>query len=178
MSGSTIMVHIDDGERVQGEVRLLYPPGDPLLELTLQVGHRERVSFLWRGKGAIGEARATLGVMGVLLQGLENAQVLREQGAEAAPGEAQEGAQAPLAASEGHGRAGGGALGALEGSEGPSRGILATPAPAPAHAAPAAPWAGTDRECLDCGGLRPLWHEPSCVQAGPGTGSRATGGAE
>jgi hypothetical protein len=165
MSGSTIMVHIDDGERVQGEVRLLYPPGDPLLELTLQVGHRERVSFLWRGKGAIGEARATLGVMGVLLQGLENAQVLREQGAEAAPGEAQEGAQAPLAASEGHGRAGGGALGALEGSEGPSRGILATQGEPQAPAAPAAKhysWTGTDRECPDCGGLRPLWHEPDC----------------
>jgi hypothetical protein len=173
------MIHIDDGERVWGEVRLLYPPGDPLLELAWQVAGGQRISLLWRGKGAVGEARAVLRGMELLAGKIEaDAQEVREQEAEAASSEAQEGAQAPLAASEGHGRAGGGALGALEGSEGPSRGILATPAPAPAHAAPAAPWAGTDRECLDCGGLRPLWHEPSCVQAGPGTGSRATGGAE
>jgi hypothetical protein len=79
MSGSTIMVHIDDGERVQGEVRLLYPPGDPLLELTLQVGHRERVSFLWRGKGAIGEARATLLEQLGTLAELLAAQEVREQ---------------------------------------------------------------------------------------------------
>lgn len=25
-----------------------------------------------------------------------------------------------------------------------------------------APWTGTDRECPDCGGLLPLWHEPDC----------------
>lgn len=77
MSGSTIMVHIDDGERVQGEVRLLRPmssepaAAEPLLELTFQVGPRERVSFLWRGKGAIGEARTVLRGMELLAGKIE-----------------------------------------------------------------------------------------------------------
>jgi hypothetical protein len=95
----------------------------------------------------------------------ERAQEVREQEAEAASSEAQEGPQAPAGAPGTGARAGGGALGALAGSEGPSQGILATQGEPQATAAPVAKhysWTGTDRECPDCGGLLPLWHEPSC----------------
>jgi hypothetical protein len=54
------------------------PRAEPLLELTFQAG-RERVSLLWRGKGAIGEARATLLKQLATLAELLAAQEVREQ---------------------------------------------------------------------------------------------------
>ena len=95
----------------------------------------------------------------------ERAQEVREQGAEATSSEAQEGPQAPAGAPGTENQAGAGAVGASGGSQTPGRGIVASPTPAQAHAVPPVKrysWTGTDRECPDCGGLRPLWHEPDC----------------
>jgi hypothetical protein len=69
------MIHVDE-EGLRGEVRVLNPMAsegpraEPLLELTFQAG-RERVSLLWRGKGAIGEARTVLRGMELLAGKIE-----------------------------------------------------------------------------------------------------------